>query len=83
MDNKLNRSLSRTGPGKIENRHDVIEIDIATAGVANPAKINRPVALADVAGASGPAVAGTRFMAVAEVYSPAVEIEGDPRERSM
>ena len=55
------RSLSRTGPGKIENLHDVIEIDIA----------------------SGPAVAGTRFLAVAEVYSLAVEIEGDPLTDSM
>ena len=48
------------------------------AGAANPAKINRPVAVTDLAGASGPAAAGTRFLVVAEVYSPAVEVEGDP-----
>ena len=85
-DNELDLSLSRTGPGKIENPHDVIEIDRATVGAAYPTKMNKPVAMADVAGASGPAVtgasgpvvAGTRFLAVAEVYSPAEEVEGDP-----
>ena len=78
-DNELDLSLSRTGPGKIENPHDVIEIDTATVRAAYPTKMNKPVAMADVAGASGPAVtgasgpvvAGTRFLAVAEVYSPA------------
>ena len=86
MDNELDRSLSRTGPGKIENRHDVIEIDTAMDGAAYPTKMNEPVTVADVAGASGPAVAGasgppvagTRFLAVAEVYSPAEEVEDDP-----
>ena len=85
-DNELDLSLSRTGPGKIENPHDVIEIDTAMVGAAYPTKVNKPVAMADVAGASGPAVtrasgpvvAGTRFLAVAEVYSPAEEVEGDP-----
>ena len=75
--NELDRSLSRTGPGKIENPHDVIEIYIATVGAVYPTKMNKPVAMADVAGASGlagtgasgPVVAGTRFLAVAEVYS--------------
>ena len=87
MDNELDRSLSRTGPGKIENPHDVIEIDTAMGGTTYPTKMNKPVAMADVAGASGPAVtgaggpvvAGTRFLAVAEVYSPAEEVEGDPQ----
>ena len=86
-DSELDRSLSRTGPGKIENPHDIIEIDTAMVGAAYPTKINKPVAMADVAGASGPAitgaggpvVAGTRFLAVAEVYSPAGEVEGDPQ----
>ena len=54
--NELDRYLSRTGPGKIENPHDVIEIDTATVGAAYPTKMNKPVAMADVAGASGPAV---------------------------
>ena len=74
-DNELDRSLARTGPGKIETPQDIIEIDIATVGAAYPTGISKPVAMADVAGASGPAVtgaggpvvAGTRFLAVAEV----------------
>ena len=75
-DNELDRSFARTGPGKIETPQDIIEIDIATVG-----------AMADVAGASGPAVtgagglvvAGTRFLAVAEVYASFKEAEGDPQ----
>ena len=47
-DNELDRSLSRTGPGKIENPHDVIEIDTAMVGAAYPTKMNKPVAMADV-----------------------------------
>ena len=86
-DSELDRSLSRTGPGKIEYPHDKIEIDTAMVGAAYPTKMNKPVAMADVARASGPAVtgaggpvvAGTRFLAVAEVYSPAGEVEGDPQ----
>ena len=85
-DNELDRSLSRTGPEKIENPHDVIENYTAVDGAAYPTKMNESVAVADVSGASGPAVtgasgpavAGTRFLAVAEVYSPAEEVEGDP-----
>ena len=91
MDNELDRSLSRTGPGKIENPHDVIEIDTAMGGTAYPTKMNKPVAMANVAGASGPAVtgaggpvvAGTRFLAVAEVYSLAEEVKGDPQMDDM
>ena len=86
-DNELDRSLARTGPGKIETPQDIIEIDIATVGAAYPTGISKPVAMADVAGASGPAVtgvggpvvAGTRFLAVAEVYAPFEEAEGDPQ----
>ena len=87
-DSELDRSLSRTGPGKIENSHDIIiEIDAAMIGAAYPTEMNKPVAMADVAGASGPAVtraggpivAGTRFLAVAKVYSPVGEVEGDPQ----
>ena len=86
-DSELDRSLSRTGPGKIENPHDIIEIDTAMVGAAYPTKMNEPVAMDDVAGASGPAVtgaggqvvAGTRFLAIAEVCSPAGEVQGDPQ----
>ena len=35
-DNDLDRSFTRTGPGKIETPHDVIENDIATVGAAYP-----------------------------------------------
>ena len=64
-------------------------------GVVYPTEINKPMAMADVAeaggpaatgaggpattGAGGPVVAGTRFLAVAEVYSPVGEVEGDPQ----
>ena len=90
-ENELDWSLSRTGPGKIENPHDVIEIDTATVGAAYPTKMNKPVAMADVAGASGlavtgasgPVVTGTRFLVVAEVYSPTEEVEGDPLMNDM
>ena len=86
-DNELDRSFARTGPGKIETPQDMIEIDIATVGAAYPNGISKPVAMADVAGASGPAVTGaggpvvvgTRFLAVAEVYAPFKEAEGDPQ----
>ena len=93
-DSELDRSLSRTGPGKIENPHDIIEIDIAMIGAAYPTEMNKPMTMADVAGAGGPAVtgaggpavtraggpvvAGTRFLAVAEEYSP-VTIEKSKR----
>ena len=73
-DNELDRSFVRTGLGKIETPQDVIEIDIATVGAAYPTEIGKPVAVADVAGASGPAatraggpvVAGARFLAATD-----------------
>ena len=88
-DNELDRSFARTGPGKIETPRDIIEIDIATVGAAYPTKIEKPVAVADVAGASGPdvtgasgpVVAGTRFLAVTDVAGtsgPAVTGAGGP-----
>ena len=43
-DSALDRSLSSTGPGKIENPHDKIEIDTAMVGAAYPTKMNKPVA---------------------------------------
>ena len=94
-DSELDRSLFRTGPGKIENPHDIIEIDVDRIGAAYPTKMNKPMTMADVAGAGGPAatgaggpvvaedgelaVVGTRFLAVAEVYSPVGKVEGDPQ----
>ena len=53
---------------------DSIESEIATIGMAYPTEIEKPVALADVAessgpavtGAGGPVVAGTWFLAVAD-----------------
>ena len=56
--------MNSTGPslgpglGKRETPQDIIEIDIATVGAAYPTEIGKPVAVADVAGASGPAVTG-------------------------
>ena len=87
MDNDIDRSFVRTGPGKIQNPHDVIETDIATVGAVYPTGTDKPVAMASVAGASGlavtgaggPVVAGTRFLAVAEVYAQFEEAEGDPQ----
>ena len=78
-DNELDRSLARTSPGKIETTQDIIEIDIATVGAAYPTGISKPVAMADVAGASGPAVTGAGGPVVAEVYAPFEEAEGDPQ----
>ena len=88
-DNELDRSFARTGPGKIETPQDIIEIDIAMVGAAYPIEIEKPVAVTDVAGASGPAVtgaggpvvAGTRFLAVTDVAGasgPAVTGVGGP-----
>ena len=83
------RSFTRTGPKKIETPQDIIEIDIATVGAASLTEIEKPVAMADVAGASGPVVtgaggpvvAGTRFLAVTDVAGasgPAVTGAGGP-----
>ena len=83
MDNELDQSFAKTGPGKIETPQDIIESEIATIGVAYPTEIEKPVAVADVAGASGPTVTraggpavtgaggpvatGTRFRTVTDV----------------
>ena len=74
-DNELDRSFAKTGSKKIETPHDSIENDIATIGAAYPTEIEKPVAVADVAGSSGPAVtgaggpvvAGTPFLAVTDI----------------
>ena len=73
-DNELDRSFAKTGSIKVETPQDSIESDIATIGTAYPTEIEKPVAMADVAessgpavtGAGGPVVAGTRFLAVAD-----------------
>ena len=74
-DNELDRSLANTGSIKVETPQDVIKSEIATIGTADPTETDKPVAMADVAepsgpavtGASGPVLAGTRFLAVAEI----------------
>ena len=74
-DNELDRSLAKTDSIKVETPPDVIKIEIATIGTADPTETDEPVAMADVAepsgpavtGAGGPVVAGTRFLAVAEI----------------
>ena len=74
-DNELDRSLAKTDSIKVETPPDVIKSEIATIGTADPTETDKPVAMADVAepsgpavaGAGGPVVAGTRFLAVAEI----------------
>ena len=74
-DNELDRSFAKTGSKKNETPHDSIENDIATIGAAYPSEIEKPVAVADVAGsigpavtgAGGPVVAGTPFLAVTDI----------------
>ena len=74
-DNELDRSFAKTGSIKVETPQDGIKSDIATIGTADPTEIDKPVAMADVAESSGPAVtraggpvvAGTRFLAVADI----------------
>ena len=74
-DNELGRSLAKTGSIKVETPQDVIKSEIATIVTADPTETDKPVAMADVAepsgpavtGAGGPVVAGTRFLAVAEI----------------
>ena len=91
--NDLDRSPAMTGLGETETSWDSIKNKIATIGTAKPIEIGKPVAMADVAeprglagaGAGGPVVTGmsivtgTRFLAVAEVYAPIAETEGDQR----
>ena len=80
-DNELDRSFVRTGQKKMETPQDIIEIEIATIGAASPTEIKKPVAMADVTGAGGPVVTGTRFRSVtdvAEAGGPAVTGAGGP-----
>ena len=72
MDIELDRSLSRTGPGKIENPHDIIEIDTAMIGAAYPTGMNKPMAMADVAGAGGLAATGAGGPIVTGAGGPVV-----------
>ena len=57
-DNELDRSLAKTGSIKVETPQDVIKSEIATIGTADPTETDKPVAMADVAEPSGPAVTG-------------------------
>ena len=54
-DNELDRSFAKTGSKKMKTPQDVIRSDIATIGAEYPTEIKETVAMADVAGASGPA----------------------------
>ena len=79
LDDGVDDLLSRTGPGKIVKRRDAVGLTTAVAGAATLAEIaGIATAPADLAGTDVPAVAGTRFLAVAEVHASAVDIEGDP-----
>ena len=74
-DNELDRSFAKTGLIKIETPQNSIESEIATIGMAYPTETEEPVAMADVAessgpavtGAGGPIVAGTQFRAVTDI----------------
>ena len=75
LHNELDRSLAKTGSIEVETPQDVIKSAIATIGTADQTETDKPVAMADVAepsgpavtGAGGPVVARTRFLAVAEI----------------
>ena len=80
-DNELDRSFARTSQKKMETPQDIIEIDIATVGAASLTEIEKPEAMADVDGAGGPVVTGTRFRSVTDVagaVGPAVAGAGGP-----
>ena len=66
-DNELDRSLAKTGSIKIETPRNSIKSEIATIGTAYPTETEEPVAMADVAESSGPAITGMRFRAVADI----------------
>ena len=68
-DCSIDELLSRIGPGKIIRRREAVGSTTAVEGAA---------ALIRIAGQAAPAVAGTRFLAVAEVHSSAVDIAGVP-----
>ena len=67
---------SRTG--KIVKRHDAVGLTTAVDGAATLVERAGAAAPADLAGTDVPAMPGTRFLAVAEVHSSAVDIEGVP-----
>ena len=66
---------------RMENPQDIIEIEIATIGASSPTEIKKPVVMADVAGAGGPVITGTRFRSVtdvAEAGGPVITGAGGP-----
>ena len=75
-DSELDWSLVWTGPGKIENPHDIIEIYIAMIGAVYPTEMNKPMAMGDVAGAGGPATTGASgpLLLTAVVLPPDSEV---------
>ena len=74
-DNELDRSFAKTGSIKMETPRNSIKSEIATIGTAYPTETEEPVAMADVAESSGPAITevggpvvdGTLFRAVADI----------------
>ena len=78
LDEGIDDLLSRTGPEKIVKRRDAVGLATPVAGAATLAEIAGAAALADPARTDVLAVAWTRFLAVAEVYSSAIDIEGNP-----
>ena len=78
LDEGIDDLLSRTGPKKIVKRRDAVGLNTAVDGAATLAEIAGAAVPADLAGTNIPAVAGMRLLAVAEVHSSAVDIEGDP-----
>ena len=77
-DSSIDDLPSWTGPGKIIRRRDAVGSTTAVDGAAVLIEIAGPSAPADFARTDVPAIAGTRFLAVAEVHSSAVDIEGEP-----
>ena len=68
-DGSIDELPSRTGPGKNIGRREAVGSTTAVVGAA---------ALIGIAVQAAPAIAGTRFLAVAEVHSSAVDIKGVP-----
>ena len=69
---------SREMHGGVVGRSDAVVSTTAVAGVAPPADFAGAIAPADLARTDVPAVAGMTFLAVAKVYSSAVDDEGAP-----
>ena len=85
-DGSIDDVPSQTGPGKIIRQRDAVGSTTAVDRTAALIEIAGPAAPANFSGTDVPAVAGTRFLAVADMHSLTVGIEGEPsiisRQRS-